>query len=173
MWTNENIILLVSCAAAALLALLLLRPRKSAAKAAPADEGERSPVPVEGSTAFTGMHKGVKYWVFFEKDLSRMEIGMGEEVTAPFLSDRRPGTPKLPGDPRDLEVRELFKLRAQYVEASVTGNLIAAQFPDRVLNANAGSPVPPAPDEAAANKVAELLAAIREKSREPSGKPAR
>lgn len=164
MWNNENSILAGACAAVVLL-LLLRRLRKGAVKAAPAGEEERAPVLVEGSAAFTGMHKGVKYWIYFDKAQSRLEIEPWEEITAPFLADRRAGAPKMPGDSRDLEVRELFKLRAHYVEAAAAGHLIAAQFPESVLNANAGSTYPPAPAEAAANKVAELLAAIREKSR--------
>jgi len=164
MGNNENIVWAGLCAAAVLL-LLLRRLRNGAPKAAPGGGEERSPVLVEGSAAFTGMHKGVKYWIYFDKAQSRMEIEPGEEITAPFLADRRAGTPKMPGDSRDMEVRELFKLRAHYVEAAVAGNVIAAQFPDSVLNANAGSTYPPVPAEAAADKVAELLAAIREKSR--------
>jgi hypothetical protein len=163
MWNNETIIWV--SAGAAVLLLVALWLRKRAARARPAEAEERAPAPVEGSTAFTGVHKGVKYWVYFENNKARLEIEAGEAVAAPFMADRRAGAPVMPGDARDAEVLELFKLRADYVEASAAGNLITAQFPESVINAYAGKPYPPVPDEAASNKAAEQLAGIREKTR--------
>lgn len=165
MGNNDKILL-----GLALLGLLLMLRRSLAryrAKAAVVDEGERSPVLVEGSTAYTGMHKGIKYWIYFDGKKARMEIEVGAEITAPLIADRRSGPAKMPGDARDGDLLELFKLRADYVEVGATGNLIAAEFPEMVLNSNSGSTYAASPEEATANKVAGLLAAIREKSRQP------
>lgn len=164
MWNDQGLIWLGVAAAAALL-LALWKLRKNSAQAASADEGEKPPVPVEHTTAYAGMHKGVKYWIYYENEKARIEIELGEEAAAPFMSDRRTGKAELPGDPRDLEVTELLELRAFYVEAGVTGLLVAALFPERVLNRHAGLPGGPTPVEAAANRIVELLAAIRDKSR--------
>lgn len=152
--------------------MLVTKLRKSEPEAPPAPELEKAPVLVEGSTSFTGIHEGVQYWIYFENGQARVEIEMVEEITAPFMADRRAGKPEMPGDARDHEVAELFGLRALYVEAGAGGHLIAAQFKERVLNANVDTALAPCPIEAAANKVVELLAGIREKSGQAPGDPA-
>lgn len=167
MGNNENLIWYALAAAAALLlaAWRFLRGRKAAQ---PADDGEQAPAPVEGSTACSGRHKGVKYWIYYDDGKARMEIEAGGEVTAPFLADRRESRPVFPGDSRDEEVKELFILRALSVEAVSPGNLVAAQFEERVLNINAGTRFAPLPDQGTADKIAGLLIALREKSRAPA-----
>jgi hypothetical protein len=155
---------LIWAAAAAGAGLLLWKLRKSAPGGKPEDAGEKSPVAVADSTAFTGMHKGVKYWIYFDNSQARMEIETGGEITVPFIADRSSGRPKLPGDARDPEVQELFRLGALNLEVAATGSLIAALFEERTLNANAGTRHAIRPEEDMANKVAELLTVIRDKS---------
>ena len=163
MGTNENMIWYVLAALAAALLLGLLLRKKKAAQ--PADDGEQAPVPVEGSTAFTGRHAGVKYWLYYEGGQARLEIETNGEITAPFTAEHGPGKKDRPGDERDFEVRELFRLGA----ASVTADkIVSAQFEERTLNANAGTRYAPRPEEAAAHKAVELLKIIHDKSRKPA-----
>jgi hypothetical protein len=168
MGNDQNLVWLGLCAAGGVLLFLLLRWLRRKPSAPPGEAPEQSPVPVEGSLAFTGRHKGVKYWIYYENNQARLEIETGGEITAPFLADRREGKPKLPGDARDAEVQELLRLGALYVEAAANGNLIAAHFEERYLNANAGTRHAPRPEEDNANKAAELLTALRDKSGAPA-----
>ncbi|MDD5208419.1 MAG: hypothetical protein PHV36_03470 [Elusimicrobiales bacterium] len=170
MGKDQIFIWVAVCFAAALL-LVLLKFLRARGKAAPVDDGESPPALIEGTAVFTGRHKGVKYWLYYDNERARLEIEMGEGVASPFIYDRKADKPELPGDARDLEVKELLELRAVYVEAAATGALVAALFPERVLNGNAGRPGGPSPEEAVANKVVELLSAIRDKSRKRPDKP--
>jgi len=151
----------LGAAAAALVIWFFLRRKKAAQ---PADDGEQAPVPVEGSTAFTGRHGGVKYWVYYEGGQARLEIETDGEIAAPFTAEHGPGKKDRPGDERDLEVRELFRLGAVSVTAD---KLVAAQFEERVLNVNAGTRYAPRPEETSAHKAVELLRLIRDKSHKP------
>lgn len=156
-------------AAAAALLFFAWRAWKKRAALPPAEEAEQAPAPVEGSTACAGRHKGVKYWVYYDSGQARLEIEAGGEVAAPFLADRRESKPVFPGDTRDEEVKALFMLRALFVEAVAPGNLIAAQFEERVLNINSGTRFAPRPEEETVNKAVDLLIGLRDKSRPPAG----
>lgn len=151
-----------AAAAAAALIYALVRLRGRGKKSAAA-ETERSPVAVEGSSAFTGMHDGVKYWIYFENGEARAEIEAGGGRPAPFIADARKGKAQLPGDGRDGDIRELLRLGALRVEAAEGTGLISAHFPERVLNLNAGTRYAPRADEDNANKAAALLRAVRDK----------
>ncbi|MDD2805578.1 MAG: hypothetical protein PHV33_08490 [Elusimicrobiales bacterium] len=153
---------ILAALAAGLLIWLVLRGKKAAP---PADDGEQSPVPVEGSTAFTGRHGGVKYWLYYEGGQARLEIETDCEMTAPFTAAHGPGKKERPGDERDFEVRELFRLGAVSVTAD---KIVAAQFEERILNVNAGTRYAPRPEETAAAKAVDLLKAIRDKSLKPA-----
>lgn len=168
MGNNEHMFLYALAAAAAALLFFAWRAWKKRTAARPAEEAEQAPVAVEGSTAYTGRHRGVKYWIYYDNAQARVEIEAGGEVTDPFMADRRESKPVFPGDARDEEVKALFILRALFVEAVSPGNLVAALFEERVLNLNAGTRFAPRPDEETVNKVADLLIGIRDKSRQPA-----
>lgn len=152
---------LVWAALGAAVLLVLVRSFRRPPAPPPSPE-EKAPELVDGSPVFTGIHKGVKYWVYLEDGQARLEIEAGHELAKPYVADRRTGPARLAGDPRDVEALELFKLRAVYVEAA--GKLVMAQFPDRELNENAATTAAPQPKAGAAARVAELLTAIRDKS---------
>lgn len=167
----EIYLIWLSAAVFAAAVVFVLARRSGGKEQSPAaEETERSPVPVEGSNAHAGMHKGVKYWVYLENDAARVEIETGEEKGGPFVSDSREGRARLPGDARDSDVRELIRLGAFRVEATEVEDLLAAHFEARTLNLNAGTRFGVMLDRHALDRIVELLTAVREKG---LGGPAR
>lgn len=160
----DNHILWALAAVIVVAAVCMLARRCGVREQAPAaEESERSPVPVEGSNAHTGMHSGVKYWVYLEDGTARVEIETGEEKGAPFVSDSREGRARLPGDARGSDVRELIRLGAFRVEAPEAEDLLAAHFEARTLDLNSGTRFGVMLDRHMLNRIVDLLVAVREK----------
>lgn len=161
MGNNNYIVWVAAAAIAAALVYVVIRLRGRGGKAAAA-ETERAPVAVEGSSAFAGMRRGVKYWIYFENGEARAELEAAGRP-APFLADARKGKAQLPGDGRDNDIRELLRLGAVAVEAAEGTGVVSAYFPERVLNLNAGTRYAPRADEDNAARAADLLIAVRDK----------
>lgn len=157
---ENNYLVLGAAAAAVVLAAVLLRRFLAGRRPAPA-ETERDPVPVEGSSAFAGMRRGVKYWIYFEDGEARLELESAVEPLAAFTADARKGRAVLPGDARDHEVRELIRLGALSVEASAETGQVLARFPENFLNMNSGTRFAPRADSENAGRAADLLIALR------------
>lgn len=169
MGENNHLVLTIAAAAAAALAFVLVRRFLAGRRPAPA-AAERDPVPVEGSSAFAGMHMGIKYWIYFEDGEARLELESSGAAQPAFAADARNGRAQLPGDDRDQEVRELIRLGALSVEACAETGQVLACFPNSVLNMNAGTRFAPRADEENARKAVELLAAVRDKGSRLSGR---
>ena len=160
---GDNYFLWALIAALAVAGAWFLARRRAEEGPAASEEDERSPVPVEGSNAYTGTRKGVKYWVYLEGGSARVEIETGRVKGPPFVSESGPGRAVLPGDARDGDVRDLIRLGAVRVEAATEADLLSAHFEARALDLNSGTRFGFRPDAHVLGRVVELLIAVRDK----------